>query len=228
MKSKTKPISTSISTTDINTKPILTNILSDHKSTETSTLITTVGNEENIFENNTPDNSIETNLRSAFLNISHPYLPNNDLTDNVTICQLQNATEVCKNNISTQINHSTESIQSHTLDSSFTSNTSQIKHNLDSNSTNKTCSHDIPKYLWNKRHFLFEKFDDGILLDYESFYSVCPEILSKHIAKRYEGYNVAMDPFCGAGDNVIQLAMKYKKVIAISINVYSPEEIGIC
>ncbi|XP_050547220.1 trimethylguanosine synthase-like [Daktulosphaira vitifoliae] len=98
------------------------------------------------------------------------------------------------------------------------SNTSPIKHNLDSNSSNKTSSHDIPKHLWNNRHFLFEKFDDIILLDYESFYSVCSEILSKHIAKRCEGYNVAMDPFCGAGGNVIQSAMKYKKVIAIDID----------
>ncbi|XP_050549190.1 trimethylguanosine synthase-like [Daktulosphaira vitifoliae] len=124
---------------------------------------------------------------------------------------------MCKNNISTQISHSTELTQSHTSDSSFTSKTSQIKHDLDSNSSNKTSSHDIPKHLWNKR-YLFEKFDDGILLDYESFYSVYLEILSKYIAKRCEGYNVAMDPFCGYGGNVIQLVMKYKKVIAIDID----------
>jgi len=40
----------------------------------------------------------------------------------------------------------------------------------------------------------------------ESFYSVCPEILSYHIAKRCQN-DVALDPFCGAGGNIIQLAL---------------------
>jgi len=39
----------------------------------------------------------------------------------------------------------------------------------------------------------------------ESFYSVCPEILSYHIAKRCKN-DIALDPFCGAGGNIIQLA----------------------
>lgn len=39
----------------------------------------------------------------------------------------------------------------------------------------------------------------------ESFYSVCPEILSLHIAKRCQN-DIALDPFCGAGGNIIQLA----------------------
>ncbi|XP_050540308.1 trimethylguanosine synthase-like [Daktulosphaira vitifoliae] len=43
-------------------------------------------------------------------------------------------------------------------------------------------------------------------------------MLSKHIAKRFKGHNVAMNPFCGAGGNAIQLAMKYEKVIAIDID----------
>lgn len=40
----------------------------------------------------------------------------------------------------------------------------------------------------------------------ESFYSVCPEVLSYHIAKRCR-YLLALDPFCGAGGNIIQLAL---------------------
>lgn len=77
------------------------------------------------------------------------------------------------------------------------------------------------------RGMLFAKFDEGILLDEgkllllsailpiimffftESFYSVCPEILSYHIAKRCRN-DVAMDPFCGAGGNIIQLAFTCK------------------
>jgi len=34
---------------------------------------------------------------------------------------------------------------------------------------------------------------------------VCPEILSYHIAKRCKN-DISLDPFCGAGGNIIQLA----------------------
>ncbi|XP_060836172.1 trimethylguanosine synthase-like [Rhopalosiphum padi] len=71
------------------------------------------------------------------------------------------------------------------------------------------------------RYMLFSNFDQGIILDEESFYSVCPEILSYHIAKRCTN-NVVVDPFCGAGGNVIQLAKMCKRVIAIDID---PEKI---
>lgn len=43
----------------------------------------------------------------------------------------------------------------------------------------------------------------------ESLYSVCPEILSYHIAKRCKS-DIALDPFCGAGGNIIQLALMCK------------------
>lgn len=48
----------------------------------------------------------------------------------------------------------------------------------------------------------------------ESLYSVCPEILSYHIAKRCKN-NIALDPFCGAGGNIIQLAFTCKLGIRI-------------
>ncbi|KAF0756403.1 trimethylguanosine synthase-like [Aphis craccivora] len=54
------------------------------------------------------------------------------------------------------------------------------------------------------RHMLFSKFD------------MCPEVLSYHIAKRCRN-NIVLDPFCGAGGNIIQLAMICKKVIAVDI-----------
>ncbi|XP_060845717.1 trimethylguanosine synthase-like [Rhopalosiphum padi] len=71
------------------------------------------------------------------------------------------------------------------------------------------------------RYTLFSNFDRGIILDEESFYSVCPEVLSHHIAKRCKN-NTVVDPFCGAGGNIIQLAKTCKKVIAIDID---PEKI---
>lgn len=39
----------------------------------------------------------------------------------------------------------------------------------------------------------------------ESWYSVTPEIISRHIAERCSCYLI-IDPFCGAGGNIIQFA----------------------
>ncbi|KAF0771905.1 Uncharacterized protein FWK35_00003162 [Aphis craccivora] len=75
----------------------------------------------------------------------------------------------------------------------------------------------IPIKYWAMRHMLFSKFDSGIQLDLESFYSVCPEPLSYHIAKRCKN-NVVLDPFCGAGGSIIQLAMICKKAVDIDPN----------
>ncbi|XP_025203450.1 uncharacterized protein LOC112600441 [Melanaphis sacchari] len=86
--------------------------------------------------------------------------------------------------------------------------------------TNSNCTkkpEQIPIKYWLMRHMLFTNFDHGIHLDAESFYSVCPEVLSRHIAKRCKN-KIVLDPFCGAGGNIIQLAMTCKKVIAVDID----------
>lgn len=76
-----------------------------------------------------------------------------------------------------------------------------------------------PKLLkfWKKRYMLFSKFEKGIKLDEESWYSVTPEIISTHIAERCSCYLI-VDPFCGAGSNVIQFAKTCELVIAIDID----------
>ncbi|XP_050442118.1 uncharacterized protein LOC126846570 [Adelges cooleyi] len=73
-----------------------------------------------------------------------------------------------------------------------------------------------PKLLkyWKKRYTLFSKFAKGIRLDEESWYSVTPEVISRHIAERCSCY-LLIDPFCGAGGNIIQFAMTCELVIAI-------------
>jgi len=45
----------------------------------------------------------------------------------------------------------------------------------------------------------------------ESFYSVCPEILGAYMAEKCGRVKVAVDPFCGTGGNVIQLAQRFDK-----------------
>jgi hypothetical protein len=50
----------------------------------------------------------------------------------------------------------------------------------------------IPKELlkyYHQRYSYFHKFDD-CWIDYEGFYSVTPEVIAKHTAKRLQGYNV--------------------------------------
>ncbi|CAI5740862.1 unnamed protein product [Peronospora destructor] len=81
-------------------------------------------------------------------------------------------------------------------------------------------SKDVVKF-YVQRHILFEKFEDGIQLDHESWYSVTPQVVAEHIATRLS-CDVVIDPFAGCGGNVIQLAMTCKQVIAIDID---PEKI---
>lgn len=84
---------------------------------------------------------------------------------------------------------------------------------------------DMPLHLkkyWLQRYSLFTKFDQGILLDEESWYSVTPEAIAKHQAERFlkvGGSNcIVVDPFAGAGGNTIQLARLVGKVIAVEVD----------
>ena len=61
---------------------------------------------------------------------------------------------------------------------------------------------ELQKY-WNQRFRLFSKFDDGIELDRESWFSVTPEVIAKHIAERCQ-CDLIVDAFCGVGGNTIQ------------------------
>ncbi|OAD62879.1 Trimethylguanosine synthase [Eufriesea mexicana] len=62
----------------------------------------------------------------------------------------------------------------------------------------------LMKY-WLKRYHLFSKFDEGIKMDRESWFSVTPEKIAKHIAERCR-CDTIIDAFCGAGGNAIQFA----------------------
>ncbi|KAL3284722.1 hypothetical protein HHI36_018867 [Cryptolaemus montrouzieri] len=73
------------------------------------------------------------------------------------------------------------------------------------------------KKYWMRRFSLFSRFDEGVKLDKESWYSVTPEIVAKHTAQRCKT-DVIIDAFCGAGGNTIQFALTCKKVIAVDID----------
>jgi len=74
----------------------------------------------------------------------------------------------------------------------------------------------ISKY-WAQRYQLFSKYDEGIKLDEESWYSVTPEKIAEHVAQRCQ-CDIVLDGFCGVGGNAIQFALTCRRVIAVDID----------
>ncbi|KAH8295177.1 hypothetical protein KR018_008318 [Drosophila ironensis] len=70
---------------------------------------------------------------------------------------------------------------------------------------------------WMKRFSLFSRFDQGIRLDCESWFSVTPEKIAKQTARRL-ACDLIVDAFCGCGGNAIQFANTCGRVIAIDID----------
>jgi len=62
----------------------------------------------------------------------------------------------------------------------------------------------LHKY-WYQRYTLFKKYDEGIRLDDESWFSVTPEDIAAQIAEKCRCGTI-VDAFCGAGGNAIQFA----------------------
>ena len=81
---------------------------------------------------------------------------------------------------------------------------------------------EVPKKYWVQRYSLFSKFDEGIQLDTESWYSVTQEEIAAKIAKTCEDADLVLDAFAGAGGNVIQFA-KNSSVIAVDIDPHKLE-----
>lgn len=74
----------------------------------------------------------------------------------------------------------------------------------------------ICKY-WYQRYLLFSRFDAGIQMDEEGWFSVTPEPIAKHHAFRC-GDGTTVDCFTGVGGNAIQFALRSQHVIAIDID----------
>jgi hypothetical protein len=58
--------------------------------------------------------------------------------------------------------------------------------------------------FWYQRYYYYSRFDEGIQMDYESWYSVTPEELAKYIANLCVD-KIVVDGFCGSGGNAIQV-----------------------
>ncbi|XP_021933862.1 uncharacterized protein LOC110836698 isoform X3 [Zootermopsis nevadensis] len=81
----------------------------------------------------------------------------------------------------------------------------------------EVASNKILRKYWVRRYQLFSRFDEGIKLDDESWFSVTPERIAEHIAERCR-CDIVVDAFCGAGGNSIQFAFTCAHVIAIDID----------
>ncbi|KXS19738.1 S-adenosyl-L-methionine-dependent methyltransferase [Gonapodya prolifera JEL478] len=86
------------------------------------------------------------------------------------------------------------------------------------------------KKYWAARYSLWSRYDSGIVMDEEGWYSVTPEAVGRYITDRCAGVidsrlgegasltSTVVDAFCGAGGNAIQFAARFGKVIAIDID----------
>ena len=93
------------------------------------------------------------------------------------------------------------------------------------NKNNSYLKYTVPNNkFWLQRYYYFSKFDQGIQMDKESWYSVTPEEIAKYTAKLIEGKTI-IDGFCGCGGNVIQFSKYCSKVYAIDI---CPNKLDLC
>lgn len=78
------------------------------------------------------------------------------------------------------------------------------------------------KKYWRKRYQLFSKFDDGVYLTSELWYSVTPESTAKSTARLIKkivpNCENVLDVCCGGGGNTIQFAKYFKSVGGVDVN----------
>lgn len=71
----------------------------------------------------------------------------------------------------------------------------------------------LPSKYWHQRYRYFSRFDEGVVLDEESFYSITPESLALHMARRVGNKGcLGIDWFNGCGGNAIQMASRREEV----------------
>lgn len=70
--------------------------------------------------------------------------------------------------------------------------------------------------FWRNRHCLFPNWDQGILCDQESLYSITPHVIAQHLADSLgQHVKTVVDICCGVGGNTIVYAQSGKAVVAV-------------
>lgn len=78
------------------------------------------------------------------------------------------------------------------------------------------------KKYWAKRYSLFSRFDDGVYMTAELWYSVTSEITARVVAKIVRKLlpecESVLDVCCGGGGNTIQFSTYFRSVVGIDVN----------
>lgn len=64
------------------------------------------------------------------------------------------------------------------------------------------------KKIKMKKNILMELYQTGMLFDFNQWNLISPNQCAKHTAKRIKGFSVVLDPFCGAGGNLVYVNQK--------------------
>eukprot|EP01035_Chromulina_nebulosa_P028318 gene28318-37372_t len=90
-----------------------------------------------------------------------------------------------------------------------------------------------PKY-WDRRYRLLDRYDRGVWLDEESWYSITPqaiviaEFIAQHciaaFAAKFEPLKTVVDLFCGCGGNTIAFANACEKLTVIGVD-FDPQKL---
>jgi trimethylguanosine synthase len=91
-----------------------------------------------------------------------------------------------------------------------------------------------PSKYFDQRYRYFMKYGHGIRLDEEAWFSVTPEAISEHQAKRcsvllpvnQNGRCSVLDAFCGIGGNSISFANSGYLVVACDLDLTKLRKVG--
>lgn len=90
---------------------------------------------------------------------------------------------------------------------------SGLAENLNSDSLEEM-SERTAKY-WYQRYRLFSRYDEGIKMDEEGWFSVTPECIAQHQASRMFSGGLIVDAFTGVGGNAIQFALRLVRLPSV-------------
>jgi len=110
--------------------------------------------------------------------------------------------------------HDSNETENGVIGTKVSKNSYPLSRSVSPSNSSATC---IKKY-WAQRYRLFSKYDEGILMDEESWYSVTPEKIARHVAEVMR-CGIVVDGFCGVGGNAIQFALTCDRVIAVDFDI---------
>ena len=80
---------------------------------------------------------------------------------------------------------------------------------------------------WDQRYRILSRFDKGVRLDAESWYSITPEAVARHVTascigrareRKCGAIEMVLDCFSGCGGNTIPFAAQGKRVVSVDID----------